>query len=67
MGRLLSLPPIMLVLHERPKGTDKETSLFSAVHAQTAGHLTGSEAQGGCNSLGRLSGGELRSPGLVAS
>jgi len=26
-----------------------------AVHAQTAGHLTGSEERGGCKSLGRLS------------
>lgn len=36
-----------------------EEPFFRAVQAQTAGHLTGSEAQGGCKSLVRLSCGDF--------
>lgn len=32
----------------------RTSDLSSAAHAQTAGHLTGSEERGGCNSLGWL-------------
>lgn len=45
--------------HEGPREamTRGRATISRAAHAQTAGHLTGSEERGGCNSLGRLDAG----------